>query len=180
MLIYVLCGLISQSLLPVTEVCDYTSALWHRGILDMSRGIKSKAVSGEKDSPSQDKSGSGDMRFADIFRMMVQGFDEQNRFNEEMDSHFEAFQEDNQNTNQWLEELQLRVPWPRLAGLGIKVGTSGELEEIATEARGRRITPLGQQLLLPSQPPRLLPQSPMMPQSSMSQPPSQPPPPQHY
>ena len=165
----------------MTEVCDYnTSALWRRGILDMSRGIKSKAVSGEKDSPSQDKSGSGDMRFADLFRMMIEGFDEQNRFNEEIDSHFEAFQEDNQNTNQWLEELQLRVPCPRLAGLGVQVGTSGELEEIATGARGRRITPPEQQLLLPSQPPRLLPQSPMMPQSLMSQPPSQPPPPQLY
>ena len=76
MLIYVLCELISQRFLPVTEVCDYnTSALWRRGILDMSRGIKSKAVSGEKDSSSQDKSGSGDMRFADLFRMMIEGFD---------------------------------------------------------------------------------------------------------
>ena len=82
------------------------------------------------------------MRFADLFRMMTEGFDEQDRFNEEMDSHFEAFQEDNQNTNQRVEELQLRVPWPRLAGLGIQVGTSGELEEITTEASGRRITPL--------------------------------------
>ena len=179
MLIYVLCGLISQSFLPVTEVCDYTtSALWRGGILDMSRGIKSKAVSGEKDSLSQDKSGSGDMRFADLFRMMIEGFDEQNRFNEEIDSHFEAFQEDNQNTNQRLQELQLRVLWPRLAGLGIQVGTSGELEEITTEARGRRIIPLEQQLLLPSQPPRLLPQSPMAPQPLMSQPAPQPPPPQ--
>ena len=131
----------------------------------MSRGIKSKAVSGEKDSPSQEKFGSGDMRFADLFRMMIEGFDEQNRFNEEIDSHFEAFQEDNQNTNQ-----RVRVPWPRLAGLGIQVGTSGELEELATEARGRRITPLEHQLLLPSQPPRLLQQSPMAPQSLMSQP----------
>ena len=95
MLIYVLCGLISQSFLPVTDVCDYTSALWRPGILDMLRGIKNKAVSGEKDSPSQDKSGSGDMRFADLFRMMIEGFDEQNRFNEEIDSHFDAFQEDN-------------------------------------------------------------------------------------
>ena len=99
MLIYVLCGLISQSFLPVTKACDYTSALWRRGILDMSRGIKSKAVSGEKDSPLQDKSGSGDIRFADLFRMMIEGFDEQNRFNKKIDSHFEAFQEDNQNTN---------------------------------------------------------------------------------
>ena len=170
MLIYVLYGLVSQSFLPVTEVCDYTSAFWRRGILDMSRGIKSKAVSGEKNSPSQDKSGSGDMRFADLFRMMIEGFDEQNRFNEEIDSNFEAFQEDNQNTNQRLQELQLRVPWPCLAGLGIEVGTSGELEEITTEARERRITPLEQQLLLPSQPLRLLPQSPMAPQSLMSQP----------
>ena len=83
----------------MTEVCDYTSALWRRGILDMSRGIKSKAVSGEKDSSSQDKSGSGDMRFVDLFRMMIEAFDEQNRLNEEIDGHFEAFQEDNQNTN---------------------------------------------------------------------------------
>ena len=142
MLIYVLCGLISQRFLPVTEVCDYTCTLWRRGILDLSRGIKSKAVSGENDSPSQDKSGSGDMRFADLFRMMIEGFDERNRFNEEIDSHFEASQEDNQNTSQRLQELQLRVPWPRLAGLGIQVGTSGEFEEITTEARGRRITPL--------------------------------------
>ena len=180
MLIYVLRRLISQSLLPVTEVCDYTGALWRRGILDMLRGIKSKAVSGEKDFPSEDKSGSGDMRFADLFRMKTESFDKQNRFNEGMGSHFEAFQEDNQNINHRLEELQLRVPWPRLAGLGIQVGTSGELEEITTEASGRRITPFEHQLLLPSQPPRLLPQSPMMPQSSMFQPPSQLPPPQHY
>ena len=124
--------------------------------------------------------GTSDMRFADLFRMKTEGFDEQNRFNEEMDSHFEASQEDNQNTNQHLEELQLRVPWPRLAGLGIQVGTSDELEENTTEASGRRIIPFEHQLLLPSQPPRLLPQSPMMPQSSMFQPPSQPPPPQHY
>ena len=138
----------------------------------MLRGIKSKAVSGEKDFPSQDKSGSGDTRFADLFRMKTEGFDEQNRFNEKMDSQFEAFQEDNQNTNQRLEELQLRVPWPRLAGLGIQVGTSGELEEIATEASRRRITPLEHQLFLPSQLRRLLPQSPMTPQSWMFQPPS--------
>ncbi|CAM9158667.1 unnamed protein product, partial [Ascophyllum nodosum] len=44
-LIYVLCGLISQSLLPVTEVYENTSAPWRRGILSMSRGTKSKAAS---------------------------------------------------------------------------------------------------------------------------------------
>ena len=38
-----------QSLLPVTEVYDYTSAPWRRGILDMSRGTRSKAFSGKKE-----------------------------------------------------------------------------------------------------------------------------------
>ena len=88
------------------------------------------------------------------------------------------------NTNQCPEELQLRVPRPRLADVGIQEGKSGELEGIATEAG--EITPpepQRQQPLLPSQPPRLPPQPPMMPPTSMSQPPpppSQPPPLQYY
>ena len=102
------------------------------------------------------------------------------------DSRYEALQKDFRNTNQRLEELQLRVPRPRLADVGIQEGKSGELEGIATEAGERRITPpelQRQQPLLPSQPPRLPPQPPMMPQTSMSQPPpppSQSPPLQYY
>ena len=42
-----------KSLLPVTEVYEYSSAPWRWGILDMSRGTKSKAVSGEQGSPPQ-------------------------------------------------------------------------------------------------------------------------------
>ena len=105
---------------------------------------------------------------------------------DERDNKFEALKELIKNTNQRLEELQLRVPRPRLEDVGIQEGKSGELEGIATEAGGRVITPpepQRQQPLLPSQPPRLPSQPPMMPQSSMSQPPpppSQPPPLQHY
>ena len=102
------------------------------------------------------------------------------------DSRFEALQEDLRNTNQRPEELQLRVPRPHLADVGIQEGKSGELEGTATEAGERRITPpepQRQQPLLPSQSPRLPPQPPMMPQTSMSQPPpppSQPPLLQYY
>ena len=157
-IIYVICGLISQSILPVTEVYDYTSAPRRRGILDMSRGAKSKAVFGEKGSSPQDEPGSGEMKIADLFRILNSRFDEQEKRFKEMDGHFKAFQE----------------------------GKSGELEGIATGAGKRIITPpepQREQPLLPSQPPRLLPQPPMMPQSSMSQPPpppSQPPPLQYY
>ena len=176
------------------EVYDYTSAPRRRGILDMSRGTKSKAVSEEKGSPPQDESGSGEMKIADLFRILNSRFDEQekrfnNRFDEQekrSDSRFEALQDDLRNTNRRLEELQLRVPRPRLADVGIQEGKSGELEGIATEAGERRITSpelQRQQPLLPSQPPRLPPQPPMMLQSSMSQPPpppSQPPPLQYH
>ena len=52
----------------------------------MPRGTKSKAVSGEKGSPSQDESAFGDMKIADLFRMMNARFGKQKRFKEEMDS----------------------------------------------------------------------------------------------
>ena len=152
----------------------------------MSRGTKSKSVSGEKGSSPQDESRFGEMKIADLFRMLNSRFDEQEKRSEERDSRFEALQEDLKNTNQCLEELQLRVPRPRLADVGIQEGKSGEFEGIATEAGERKTTPpepQRQQPLLPSQPPRLPPQPPMMPQTSMSQPPpppSQPPPLQYY
>ena len=115
----------------------------------------------------------------DYFRMLNSRFDKQEKGSKEGDSRFEALQEDLRNTNQRLEELQLRVPRPRLADVVIQEGKSGELEGIATEAGEKRNTlpePQRQQPLLPSQPPQLPPQPPMMPQSSMYQPP--PPPPQ--
>ena len=188
----------------MTEVYEYTSAPWRRAILDISRGTKTKAISGEKGSPPLDKSGSGYMKITALFRMLSERrdirfdkkekrfnemdsrFDEQKKRFKEMDSRFVSFQKDIKNTNQRLEELQLRVPRPRQADMGIKEGKSGELDGIATEAGERTVTPTEpqrQQPLLPSQPPRLPPQQPMMPQSSMFQPPpppSQPPPLQHY
>ena len=107
----------------------------------MSRGTKSKAVSGEKGSPSQDESESGDMKIADLLRMMNERFGGQKRFKENMNSRFEAFQEDIKNTDQRFKELQLRVPRPRLADKGIQEGKPDGRKDIATEARGRRITP---------------------------------------
>ena len=97
----------------------------------MSRGTKSKAVSGEKDSPPQNESESGKMEMADYFRMLTSRLDERqkifnNRFDEQekrSDSHFEAFQKDLRNTIQRLEELQLRVPRPRLADVGVREGS---------------------------------------------------------
>ena len=110
MLIHVLRGSIFQRLLPVTKAYEHTSPPWRRGIFDMLRDTKSKAVSGEKGSPSQDESGSGDMKTDGLFPMMNECFDEKKRFKEEMDSRYKAFQRDIKNTNQRLEELQLRVP----------------------------------------------------------------------
>ena len=72
----------------------------------MSRGTKSKAVSWEKGSPIQDKSGSGDMKIADLFRVLSEPMD--SRF-EMQDKKFEALQEDIRSTSQRLEELQIRV-----------------------------------------------------------------------
>ena len=115
-------------------IYEYTSEPWRRTILDMSRGNKSKAVSGEKGSPPQDESGSGDLKIAERFRMMKERFQKQ-------DNKFESFHEDIKNTTQRLEELQLRVPRPRLADMGIQERKSGELEEITTETGGRRKTP---------------------------------------
>ena len=103
----------------------------------MSRGTKSKAVFGEKGSPPQDESGSGKMEMADYFRMLNTRFDEHGK---RSDSHFAALQENLRNTIQRLEELQVRVPRPRLADVGVQEGKSGELEGIATEAGERRIT----------------------------------------
>ena len=121
----------------MTEVCEYTSAPWSRGILDVSGGTKSKAVSREKGSPSQDELRSGGMKIADLFLMMNERFDEQKRFKEEMDS-----QKDIKNSNHRLEQLQLRVPRAHLADMGIQEWKSGELKEIATEVSGKRPTRL--------------------------------------
>ena len=77
---------------------DVSRIHWRRGILDMSRGTKTKAISGEKGSPPQDESGSGDMKIADLLGMLSERLDEQ-------DKKFEALQEDVKNTNQRLEEL---------------------------------------------------------------------------
>ena len=112
----------------MAEVYEYTRAPWRRGIHNiMLRATKSKTVFGEKGSPPQDESGSEDMKIADLFQMISERLDEQyKRFKEEMDSRFEtqekkfkAFHEDMKNTNQRLEELQLRIPRPRLADVGI-------------------------------------------------------------
>ena len=108
----------------------------------MSRGTKSKAVSREKGSPPQVEARSGDMKIADRFRMLSERAD--SRFVTQDKKH-EALQEDIKNKNQRLEELQLWVPRPRLADMGIQEGTSGELEGIAIEAGKRRITPPDQQ-----------------------------------
>ena len=69
--------------------------------------MENKVISGEKGSPPQDESGSGDLKIADLFRMLCERMD--SHF-EIQDKKFEALQEDIKNTNQRLEELQLRVP----------------------------------------------------------------------
>ena len=78
--------------------------------------MDNKAVSGEKGSPPQDESKSGDMKIIDIFRMLSERMDSRLKI---QDKKFEALQEDIKNTNQRLEELQLWVPQPRLADIGI-------------------------------------------------------------
>ena len=118
----------------MTEIYDYTSVPRRGGILDISCGTKSKAVSGEKGSPPQDESGYGEMEIADYFRMLNSRFDKQEKISKERDSRFEALQEDLRKTNQRLEELQLRVPRPGLPDVGIEEGKPGELEGIATVA----------------------------------------------
>ena len=45
----------------------------------MSRGTKRKTVSGEKGSPPQDESRSGDMKIADLFRMPRERLDEHDK-----------------------------------------------------------------------------------------------------
>ena len=77
--------------MPVTEVYDYTSAPWRRGILDMSRGTKSKAVSGEKGSPPRDESRSEKMEIADYFRMLNSRLDEQDKRSEERTAALKHF-----------------------------------------------------------------------------------------
>ena len=85
--------------------------------------MENKVVSGEKDSPPQDESGSGDMKIVDLFRMLCKRID--SHF-EIQDKEFEALQEDIiKNANQRLEELQLRVPRPRLADMGIQDWRNG-------------------------------------------------------
>ena len=75
----------------------------------MSRGTKSKAVSGEKGSPPQDESGPEEMKMVDLYRMLCKRmdsrFDEQDKISKERHSQCEALQEDLKNTNQRLEEL---------------------------------------------------------------------------
>ena len=56
------------------------------------------------------------MEIANYFRMLNSCLDEQEK---RSGSRFEALQEDLRNTIQRLEELQLRVPWPRLADVGV-------------------------------------------------------------
>ena len=128
-----------------------TNILVYPGAGLSSTCTKSKAVFGEKGSSSQDESRPGDMKITDLFRMLSKRLDKQ-------DNKFDVLQEGIQNRNQRLEEMQLRVPRPRLADMGIYEEKSSELEGIATEAGGRRITPSEpqrQQPLLPPQPPRL-------------------------
>ena len=116
------------------------------------------ARKGEKGSSPRDKSRSGEMKTADLFRMLNSRFDKQEKRFKRMDSRSEAFQQ----------------------------GKSGGLKGIATEAGAISTTPpepQQQQQLLPSQSPWLLPQPSVLPQSSMSQPPPplwQPPSLQHY
>ena len=105
----------------------------------MTRGTKCKAVSGEKGSPPQDEYGSGEMEIADLFRMLNSRFDKQEKRSE---SRFEALQEDLRNTNPHLEELQLRVPRPRRADVGIQEGKFGELEESPPRLRKEELHPL--------------------------------------
>ena len=101
--------------------------------------IEKKAVSAEKGSPPQDEPGSGDMKIADLFRML----------SERMDSHFgiqdkklEALQENIKNTNQRLEELQLRVSPPRLEDMDIQDWRSSmdqHLTSLEQDARQPRL-----------------------------------------
>ena len=135
--IYVLCCLFSQSLLAATEVFEYTSVPWRRGILDVSRGTRSKAASVEKNSSPQHESGSGDMKMADFFRMVNERFDEQDNT---LNSCLEELHEDVKNNKQRFKVLQFRVLQPRLEDMNTHEGKSGELDEIATEAGVRRTT----------------------------------------
>ena len=63
----------------MTEVYDHTSVPWRWVILDKSRGTKTKAVSEEKCFPPQDESESGDVKMADLFRMISEGIEKQNK-----------------------------------------------------------------------------------------------------
>ena len=62
----------------------------------MSRGTKSKAVSGEKGSSPQEESGSEKMEIADYFIMLNSRLDEQDK---RSNSRFGALQEDLKSTN---------------------------------------------------------------------------------
>ena len=111
----------------MTEVYEYTGAPRRRDILDTSRGTKNKAVFRENGSPTQDESGSEDMKIAGLFRMLSERMDsrsdgKEKRF-KKMDNRFESFQEDIKNTNQRLEELQLWMPRPYLADMDIQEGS---------------------------------------------------------
>ena len=101
--------------------------------------MENKAVSGEKGSPPQDESRSGNMKIADLFRILSKCMG--SRF-EMQDKKFEALQEDIKNTNHRLEELQLRVPRPRLADMGIQDWRSNmdqHLTSLEQDARQPRL-----------------------------------------
>ena len=76
---YVLCGFISQSILPVTEVYDHTNVCPGAGVSSMSHCIKNKDVSEGKGSSPQDVSGFGDIKTADLFRMITEDFEKRNK-----------------------------------------------------------------------------------------------------
>ena len=61
----------------------------------MPRGTKRKqAVTEVKDSTPRDKSRSGDIKIADLFRMIPEGFEKQKKKFQEINSHFEDFKEE--------------------------------------------------------------------------------------
>ena len=74
--------------------------------------MEDKAVSGEKGSPPQDESGSGDMKIADLFRMLSEHMG--SRFAIQ-DNKFEALQEDWVSTDQRLARLEHDARQTRLA-----------------------------------------------------------------
>ena len=74
--------------------------------------MENKAVSGEKGSPPQNESGSGDMKIADLFWMLCERMD--SHF-EIRDKKFEALQEDWRSMNQRFTHLEHDARQPSLA-----------------------------------------------------------------